>query len=102
MQDSQPNELLLMRYGSPGQSPGVVMMDTEGASMTYEEEVAGIMGQLLMERIDAKQTVQSLEGMCLRRAGELRSVPYLIWRQLHEYFSSRLVRTQGRLACSWV
>eukprot|EP00197_Chlamydomonas_leiostraca_P004417 CAMPEP_0202878676 /NCGR_PEP_ID=MMETSP1391-20130828/32562_1 /ASSEMBLY_ACC=CAM_ASM_000867 /TAXON_ID=1034604 /ORGANISM="Chlamydomonas leiostraca, Strain SAG 11-49" /LENGTH=176 /DNA_ID=CAMNT_0049560905 /DNA_START=105 /DNA_END=631 /DNA_ORIENTATION=+ len=73
MQDySEQNELLLMRYGSPGQSPGAMMMDTEGSSMSYEEEVAGIMGQLLMERIDAKQAVQALEGMCIRRADELR------------------------------
>lgn len=76
---------MLMGFGSPGRSPGTAMdMDAETTDMSYEEEVASIMGQLLQERITAKDAVAALEMMCHRRAHALRFVrdgaELLIWQ----------------------
>lgn len=71
---SQPGELALMRYGSPMCSPDAVMLDSDVSNITYEEEVADIMGQLLMEHIDAKSAVSMMETMCIRRARDLKWV----------------------------
>lgn len=59
-------------FGTPIEARPEMDLDPVQQSLSLEEELAAVVGQVLQERASARQAVGGMEAICRRRAEALR------------------------------